>query len=173
MMSIASAGIESFDEPVARVNIAGDDLSDFLIAGKTSETNAQSKLKDGLYVFNSEGQCGGSFEPSSDRCNIRLIKGADGENYQLNSETGLLRLDSANTAIVPPGAIRLTGITEPRITGRLRFTLAFRMEALIHSAVLFSMPPSMPSLFMLFLWLLILTMRLIIRQQLSSDYWME
>ncbi len=116
-MSIASAGIESFDEPAVRVNFTGGDLSDFLIAGKTSETNAASKLKDSLYVFNSDGQCSGSFEPSSDRCNIRLIKGADGENYQLNSETGLLRLDSANTVIIPPGEIRLTGITEPRYNG--------------------------------------------------------
>jgi hypothetical protein len=114
MMSVAAAGIESSDAPALRVNFAGGDLSDILVAGKTSEMNAASKLKDSLYVFNSEGQCGGSFEPASDRCNIRLIQGPDGENYQLNSESGLLQLDSANTVIIPPGEITLTGITEPR-----------------------------------------------------------
>jgi hypothetical protein len=114
MMSVASAGFKSSGVPAARVNFAGGDLSDFLIAGKTSEMNAASKLKDCLYVFNEEGQCGGSFEPASDRCNIRLVQGADGENYQLNSETGLLRLDGANTVIVPPGEIKLAGLIEPR-----------------------------------------------------------
>jgi hypothetical protein len=113
-MSVASAGIENSDRTAPRVNFAGGDLSDILIAGKTSENNASSKLKDSLYIFNSDGRYGGSFEPASDRCNIRLIQGADGENYQLNSETGLLRLDSANTVIIPPGELRLTGITEPR-----------------------------------------------------------
>ena len=97
-----------------RVNLAGSDLSDFLIAGKTSEMNPPSKLKDSLYVFNAEGQCTGSFTPSSDRCNIRLIQAPDGENYQLNSETGLLRLDGTNTVIVPPGRVTLAGITDPR-----------------------------------------------------------
>jgi len=114
MMSVAPAGIESPDVPMPRVNFTGGDLSDILIAGKTSENNAASKLKDSLYIFNSDGQCGGSFEPASDRCNIRLIQGPDGENYQLNSEAGLLRLDSANTVIISPGEIKLTGITEPR-----------------------------------------------------------
>jgi hypothetical protein len=114
MMSVAKAGLERSGAPAARVNFAGGDLSDFLIVGKTSEMNAASKLKDHLYIFNEEGQCSGSFEPASDRCNIRLIQGPDGENYQLNSETGLLRLDSANTVIIPPGEIKLAGLTEPR-----------------------------------------------------------
>ena len=114
MMSVAAAGIESSDMLMPRVNYAGGDLGDILIAGKTSENNTPSKLKDSLYIFNSDGQCSGSFEPASDRCNIRLIRGTDGENYQINSETGLLRLDSANTVIIPPGKKTLTGITEPR-----------------------------------------------------------
>ena len=97
-----------------RVNLAGSDLSDLLIAGKTSEMNAPSKLKDSLYVFDNAGQCTGSIEPASDRGNIRLVQGPDGENYQLNSETGLLRLDSSNTVIIPPGEIKLSDITEPR-----------------------------------------------------------
>jgi hypothetical protein len=76
--------------------------------------NAPSKLKDSLYVFDDFGQCSGSFEPASDRCNIRLIQGPDGENYQLNSETGLLCLDGSDTVIIPPGEINLSDITEPR-----------------------------------------------------------
>ena len=114
MMSIAKAGLKSSGTPMPRVNLAGSDLSDLLIAGKTSENNAPSKLKDSLYVFDNAGQCTGSIEPASDRGNIRLVQGPDGENYQLNSETGLLRLDSSNTVIIPPGEIKLSDITEPR-----------------------------------------------------------
>jgi hypothetical protein len=97
-----------------RVNISDDDLSDLLVAGKTSEMNPSSKLKDSLYAFDNEGQFSGSFEPASNRCNIRLVQGPDGEIYQLNSETGLLKLDSSDTAIIPPGEITLSGISEPR-----------------------------------------------------------
>lgn len=114
MMSVAKAGFENSGALLPRVNLAGGDLSDFLIAGKMSEMNAPSKLKDSLYVFNDDGLCSGSFEPASDRCNIRLVQEPDGENYQLNSETGLLRLDSSNTVIIPPGEIKLSNITEPR-----------------------------------------------------------
>jgi hypothetical protein len=113
-MSVTASGDKSSGEHLPRVNLAGSDLGDLLIAGKKSQMNASSKLKDSLYVFDVGGQCSGSFEPASDRCNIRLIQGPDGENYELNSETGLLRLDSANTVIVPPGQIKLTNITDPR-----------------------------------------------------------
>jgi hypothetical protein len=114
MMSIAGIGIESPAATRLLANFADSDLSDLLIAGKTSEMNPPSKLIDSLYVFNIEGKCSGSFEPASNRCNIRLIQGPDGENYQLNSESGLLRLDNANTAVIPPGRVTLTGITDPR-----------------------------------------------------------
>jgi hypothetical protein len=114
MMSTAATGLKSSAAPPPRVNLAGSDLSDLLIAGKTSELNPSSKLKDSLYVFNNEGQFSGSFVPASDRCNIKLVKGPGGEVYQLNSETGILRLDSSDTAIIPPGEIRLSNITEPR-----------------------------------------------------------
>jgi hypothetical protein len=112
-MSVSSAALKSSDLPRLHVNFSDNDLSDLLIAGKTSETNPPSKLEDSLYAFDNEGQFIGSFEPASDRCNIRLVQGPDGENYQLNSETGLLRLDSSDTAIIPPGEIRLSN-TEPR-----------------------------------------------------------
>jgi hypothetical protein len=114
IMSVAAAGVKSSGVRMPRVNLAGGDLGELLIAGKTSQMNAPSKLKDSLYVFNIDGQCSGSFAPASDRCNIRLIQGPDGANYELNSETGLLRLDGANTVIVPPGRIKLSNITEPR-----------------------------------------------------------
>lgn len=113
MMSISGAGSKSSGMLLPRVNISANDLSDLLIAGKTSEMNPPSKLEDSLYAFNNEGQFKGSFEPASDRCNVRLVQGPDGENYQLNSETGLLRLDSSDTAVIPPGEIRLSN-TEPR-----------------------------------------------------------
>jgi len=113
MMSISGANPESSGMLLPRVNITENDLSDLLIAGKTSENNPPSKLKDSLYAFDNEGQFIGSFEPASDRCNIRLVQGPDGEIYQLNSETGLLKLDGSDTAIVPPGELRLSN-TEPR-----------------------------------------------------------
>lgn len=114
MMSVSSAGPKSSGMLLPRVSFSNSDLSDLLISGKTSEMNPSSKLKDSLYAFNNEGQFVGSFDPASDRCNIRLVKGPDGEIYQLNSETGLLRFDSSDTVIVPPGEIRLSNITEPR-----------------------------------------------------------
>ncbi len=115
MMSVSSgAGHKSSGTLLPRVNFADTDLSDLLIAGKTSEMNPSSKLKDSLYAFNNEGRFNGSFDPASDRCNIRLVQGQDGEIYQLNSETGLLRFDSSDTVIIPPGEIVLSNISEPR-----------------------------------------------------------
>jgi hypothetical protein len=113
MMSVSGAGLKSSGTLLPRVNLSAVDLSDLLIAGKASEMNPSSKLRDSLYIFNNEGRFGGTFEPASNRCNIRLVQSPGGEIYQLNSETGLLKLDSSDTAIVPPGGIRLSN-TEPR-----------------------------------------------------------
>ncbi|UCD27577.1 MAG: hypothetical protein JSV03_10715, partial [Planctomycetota bacterium] len=104
---------EGSGAPVPLVELPGN-LSDLLIAGKRGPEDAPSKLKDRLYVFDSHGLCGGWFEPALDRGNIRLLQGPDGELYQLNSETGLLRLDSTDEVIIPPGEITLTDINEPR-----------------------------------------------------------
>jgi len=90
------------------------DLRDLLITGKKGAANPRSKLEDGLYVFNKDGSWAGSFEPPSDRCNVRLVQGPAGDIYQLNSETGLVRLDGTNKTVVPPGKIRLDSIKEPR-----------------------------------------------------------
>jgi hypothetical protein len=95
-------------------SIAAKDLKDFLIAGKKGEANRRSKLEDSLYVFNKDGSWAGSFEPPSNRCNIRLVRGPAGGIYQLNSEIGLVRLDGTNKAVIPPGEIRLDSIKEPR-----------------------------------------------------------
>ncbi|MHC4425786.1 MAG: InlB B-repeat-containing protein, partial [Planctomycetota bacterium] len=113
MMSAAVAHLEG---PAARLSAAEPpgELSDLLIVGKKNAMDAASKLRDRLYVFDSDGLYGGSFEPASDRCNIRLLQGPDGEIYQLNAETGLLRLDNTNEVILPPGKIELTDINEPR-----------------------------------------------------------
>jgi hypothetical protein len=113
MMSAAVAHLEG---PAARLSAAEPpgELSDLLIVGKKNAMDAASKLRDRLYVFDSDGLYGGSFEPASDRCNIRLLQGPDGEIYQLNAETGLLRLDSTNEVILPPGKIELTDVREPR-----------------------------------------------------------
>jgi hypothetical protein len=91
-----------------------NDMSDLLVLGKRGPADARSKLRDRLYTFASDGQYTGSFEPTSDRGNIRLIQGPEGELYQLNSETGLLRLDSMDEVIVPPGKLEPAGFMEPR-----------------------------------------------------------
>jgi len=91
-----------------------DDLGELLIVGKSGEADIRSKLKDSLYVFGDDGSCRGTFEPVSQRCNVRLLPGPDGAIYLLNTETGLCRLDDTDEVVVPPGKIRLTGITEPR-----------------------------------------------------------
>jgi hypothetical protein len=90
------------------------DLSDLLILGKRGPASASSKLKDGIYTFASDGEYTGSLEPASDRGNIRLIQGPAGEIYRLNSETGLLRIDSADEVIIPPGRLELSELKEPR-----------------------------------------------------------
>jgi hypothetical protein len=91
-------------------------LSDLLIAGKRGTSTASNKLKDRLYVFDSNNQYVGWFAPASQRCNIKLVRGPEGELYQINAETGILRLDDTNEVIVPPstGGIVLTEFNEPR-----------------------------------------------------------
>jgi hypothetical protein len=97
--------------PMLLANVPSD-LSDLLIAGKRGSSDAAGKLKDSLYVFDSAGQSGGSFAPASNRCNISLVRGPDGQIYQLNSETGLVRLDGTDEVVIPSGRIELAN--EPR-----------------------------------------------------------
>ena len=111
--SAPAAGLESSAAPMAQVFLP-DDLGDMLITGKRGPANASRKLEDYLYVFDSTGQYSGSFKPASSRGNIRLVKGPEGEIYQLNSETGLVRLDATDEVIVPPGKLEPADLKEPR-----------------------------------------------------------
>ncbi|MHC4120598.1 MAG: InlB B-repeat-containing protein, partial [Planctomycetota bacterium] len=90
------------------------DLSDLLVLGKRGAAEPSSKLRDCLYTFTSDGRHAGSFEPTSDRGNIRLIQGPDGEIYRLNCETGLLRSDGTDEVIVPAGKLGPADFREPR-----------------------------------------------------------
>ncbi|MEE8488512.1 MAG: hypothetical protein V3S56_10105, partial [Gemmatimonadota bacterium] len=108
--SVASAA-EKTDASKLLADVPSD-LSDLLIAGKRGSTDAAGKLEDSLYVFDSAGESGGSFAPASNRCNISLVKGPDGQIYQLNSETGLVRLDGTDEVVVASTQIELA--SEPR-----------------------------------------------------------
>jgi hypothetical protein len=102
-------------------------MSGLLIAGKRGALDAPSKLKDRLYIFDNNGLCSGWFEPASDRCNIRLVQGSNGELYQINSETGVLRLDD-NVAIIPPG--KITYANEPRFNSSARIYVGIQKQGM-------------------------------------------
>jgi hypothetical protein len=70
-------------------------------------------MKDRLYVFDSGYACQQyiGLEPN-DRCNIRIVRGQGSVLYQINSEKGVLRLDTG-AQIVPPGQV-LYDDNEPR-----------------------------------------------------------
>jgi hypothetical protein len=103
-MSIATGRFEGFAGPVSLMGLP-ESLSDLLIAGKRSTSNdpAALKSKDRLYAFDRNGQYIEWSDPESDRCNVRLVKGPEGELYQVNCETGVVRLDGPDEVIVPPG----------------------------------------------------------------------
>jgi hypothetical protein len=113
MMNISAGSFEGSDGSVSLMSLP-DSLSDLLIAGKraTSEDPTALKSKDRLYAFDSSGQYIEWSDPESDRCNVRLVKGPEGELYQVNCETGVLRLDGPDEVIVPPGQV--TYANEPR-----------------------------------------------------------
>lgn len=113
MMSIP-AGISEGSEGLISTLDLSDSLGDLLIAGKrnTSDDPTALKSKDRLYVFDRDNQFVEWFDSESDRCNIRLVKGPEDELYQINSETGVLRLGGPNEVIVPPG--HTTCPNEPR-----------------------------------------------------------
>jgi hypothetical protein len=104
MMNVSAGRFESSGGSVSLMSLP-DSLSDLLIAGKrsTSVDPAALKSKDRLYAFDSSGQHIEWSDPESDRCNVRLVKGPDGELYQVNSATGVLRLDGPDEVIIPPG----------------------------------------------------------------------
>jgi hypothetical protein len=92
------------------------DIGDLLITGKRSDSSdpGARKLHDRLYAFSAEGMCSTDFATDSGRCNIRLVRGPDGELYQINSEAGLTRLNlnGPDEPTVPP--VALDYAAEPR-----------------------------------------------------------
>ena len=78
-------------------------LDDLLIIGKMSSSSPSTKMKDRVYTFDGDGDYSASFAPSSERSNIRIVQGADGQLYQVNSEDGVVRLDASDTEIIEPG----------------------------------------------------------------------
>jgi hypothetical protein len=90
-------------------------LSDLLILGKRKSVSSSPlglKLKDGLYVFDDEGDNLGCYAPEPDRCGIRLVQDTEGGLYQLNTENGMLQLYDPNEVIIPPGSVGVE--SEPR-----------------------------------------------------------
>ncbi|UCG59440.1 MAG: hypothetical protein JSU70_07990 [Phycisphaerales bacterium] len=91
---------------------APEELSDVLIVGKRDALGVTAKLEDRLYVFDRHGQYVRWFAPSPDRYNVRLVRGPDGQIYQVNTASGVVRLDATDEALVPPG--QTTFASEPR-----------------------------------------------------------
>jgi hypothetical protein len=90
------------------------DFNDLLILGKrgTNDANAATKLKDRLYVFNSNRQYNRYLSAASDRCNIKIVQDPNGQIYQINYEAGVRMLDASHTTIIPRGQVTYAG--EPR-----------------------------------------------------------
>ena len=85
-------------------------FDDILVCGKKGTADSLTKMKDGLYVFDSNGQYLNSL-PASERKNMRLVEDFNGNVYQINSETGIKNLDSGKTIVWPN---HLNGIVEHR-----------------------------------------------------------
>ncbi len=113
VMSSANSWLASTDGPISPTDLTNS-LSDLLIVGKRSmsEDPYALKSKDRLYLFDRAGQYAGWSEPTSDRGNIRLVKGPNGKLYQINSEKGIVRLDGSGNVIVPTG--QATYANDPR-----------------------------------------------------------
>jgi hypothetical protein len=106
----AGGGFGIFGAKTELLNLG--DFNDLLIEGKKGSTDADTKLEDRLYIFNSDPCYLGpiNLEPDN-RCNIRIVRGTGVDLYQINSEKGLLHL--AGQPIISPGQITCE-INEPR-----------------------------------------------------------
>ncbi|MHC4748589.1 MAG: leucine-rich repeat domain-containing protein [Planctomycetota bacterium] len=112
----SSAVSSSFESSAVLLSIAGlESLSDILIVGKrsTSEDPTALKSRDRIYSFESNGQYVEYFDPKSDHCNIKLVKGPEGQLYQVNIEEGVSKLDD-DKVVIPPGEVEIIAIKEPR-----------------------------------------------------------
>ena len=110
--------------PLATVPSSLDDL---LIIGKRKSTSASIKIQDRLYTFDTTPTYSDSFAPSSNRSNLRIVQGPDDKIYQVNAEDGVVRLDSADTEIIPRGVC--TNVSEPRYsTGGATVYVGIQLE---------------------------------------------
>lgn len=106
---LGSSGHLNFSNNSDPLNLSG--LSDLLISGKMGTTDSQTRLKDRLYVFDSNYHYMQEFSPASERCNIEVVRGMGSDFYQINSLSGISRLDTG-AQIVPPGQTDVN--SEPR-----------------------------------------------------------
>jgi uncharacterized delta-60 repeat protein len=109
--TFTASGFRALGEPGILLNL--NNLNDLLISGKRGSTDNAIKMKDRLYVFNSNYDYMQyiGLEPN-DRCNIRVVRGQGSDLYQVNSEKGVFRLDTG-AQIVPPGQVPCD-VNEPR-----------------------------------------------------------
>jgi uncharacterized delta-60 repeat protein len=87
-------------------------LDDLLISGKRGTPGYSTLLMDQLYVFNSNYLYLRLLNTVPNRCNVRIVRGTSDDLYQVNSESGVLRLDDTHASIVPPGQTYVD--SEPR-----------------------------------------------------------
>ncbi|MHC4748706.1 MAG: dockerin type I domain-containing protein [Planctomycetota bacterium] len=111
-----SSAIGSVESSAVLLSLSDpESLSDLLIVGKrgTSEDPTALKSQDRLYSFKSNGLYVEYFDPKSDHCNIKLVKGPEGQLYQINIEEGVSKLND-DKVIIPPGEVEIVAIKEPR-----------------------------------------------------------
>jgi hypothetical protein len=111
MSTLSVSAIRGFPQPLVFNNLSAEP-GDLLILGKRNSQKASEKLQDRIYIFDDTGQYVTWDSPSSNRCNIRLVRDPNGGLYQVNSETSVVTLNGSNEAIVPPGQVIFS--EEPR-----------------------------------------------------------
>ena len=109
-VSSETSGIDTETNTVL-VALPTGGFDDLLLSGKKGTTGAITKMQDGIYVFDENGEFSESLMPASDRGNLRLVDDFEGNIYAINTEIGVLRVDN-NEVIVASAAI--SGVHEPR-----------------------------------------------------------
>ena len=105
------SGLASLSGTPEPLGLSG--LDDLLISGKRGTPGYSTILMDQLYVFNSNYLYLRLLNTTMpNRCNVRIVRGTGDDLYQVNSESGVLRLDDTHASIVPPGQTYVD--SEPR-----------------------------------------------------------